>query len=116
MKAFCVDFDKQQPKDDCPICEGLGEVRVSDTDWGTCRRCHGTGKDYPSIYQMLQAENYTLRERLKETREAYEEYIKLLAEEINSLLGLAHVHGWHSNIVEKGKECREKIATLNTEI
>lgn len=41
--------------------------------------------------------------------EAQQEYIDLLLDEINSLVGIAHVHGWRSSNVEKGKAVREKI-------
>ena len=43
---------------------------------------------------------------------AYEEYIDLTHEEIESLLGIALVHGWKSTRVEKGIVCRANIAEL----
>ncbi len=42
-------------------------------------------------------------------KEAYEEYIQLLDDEIKDLLGLAELHGWKSSRVEQGEKAREKI-------
>ena len=36
-------------------------------------------------------------------------YIELLREELDSAVGVAHIHGWRSQNVEKGKELREKL-------
>jgi hypothetical protein len=46
--------------------------------------------------------------------EAYEEYIQLLAEAEAALMSFAYVHGWRcpEDLVERGKECRAKIAEL----
>ena len=44
--------------------------------------------------------------------EAYDLYLVLLGEELNSLTGVAYVHGWRSSRVEEGKAWREKIAEL----
>lgn len=52
-------------------------------------------------------------ETQEELIDAYKEYVALLNDEINSLLGVAHVHGWRSQNVEKGKACREKIDRLS---
>lgn len=52
------------------------------------------------------------KKRVEEVTATYDEYIKLLIDEINELIGMAHVHGWRSSRVEKGKELREKIAQL----
>lgn len=41
--------------------------------------------------------------------ETLEEYNRLLITEIESMVTLAHVHGWRSDNVEKGKELRLKI-------
>jgi hypothetical protein len=45
---------------------------------------------------------------------AYEDYIKLLGEEIDSLVGMASVHGWQSTPekIELGIKLREKIGEL----
>lgn len=37
------------------------------------------------------------------------EYIKLLGEEINDMVGIASIHGWKSKNSERGKELREKL-------
>jgi len=44
--------------------------------------------------------------------EAYDEYIKLLTEELNSIVSFASVHGWKTSNYEAGVKCREKIAKL----
>ncbi len=44
--------------------------------------------------------------------EAYEEYVKLLTDEITELAGAAYVHGWRSSRFEKGAELRAKIEEL----
>lgn len=51
---------------------------------------------------------------MKELIEAYDEYIKLLADSEASLLGLAYSHGFRMppELVKRGKELREKIARL----
>jgi hypothetical protein len=56
-------------------------------------------------YHRLDAENKKLREALK----LQEEYTVLLIEEIDSLIPMAHTHGWRSTRAEKGKELRERI-------
>jgi len=47
---------------------------------------------------------------------AYDEYIKLLGEELNDLMGLAFSHGWQSSRVEEGEAAREKIEELKKEV
>lgn len=47
---------------------------------------------------------------------AYDEYINLLNDEINSLIGIASVHGWKSQNVEQGKECRDRIAQFKASL
>ena len=50
----------------------------------------------------------------KELIETYEEYIKLLGKENNSLISLAFVHGWRTSEedIKKGEELRAKIKEL----
>lgn len=43
---------------------------------------------------------------------AYMEYVKLLCDEIDGLVPLAHTHGWRSERHEKGIELRDKIKSL----
>jgi hypothetical protein len=47
---------------------------------------------------------------------AYEDYIKMLGEEIDDLVGLAYVHGWRSERIEAGKQCRERIVELKEKL
>jgi len=53
----------------------------------------------------LTAEN----EKLKEVIELQKEYIKLLGDELDSVVGIAYVHGWRSTRFEEGKRLRERI-------
>jgi hypothetical protein len=46
---------------------------------------------------------------MEELIKAYEDYIKLLDEELNELVGVAYVHGWRSSRAEQGKKLREEI-------
>ena len=41
--------------------------------------------------------------------EAQDEYIKLLGNEIDDLIGIAHVHGWKSQRVEQGEVLRKRL-------
>ena len=41
---------------------------------------------------------------------AYEEYIKLLGEELSDMSTIASLHHWSSTRVEVGKRCRKAIA------
>lgn len=41
--------------------------------------------------------------------EKQKEYINLLNEEINGLIGMASVHGWKSNLVEQGIKLRQEM-------
>jgi len=45
-----------------------------------------------------------------------DDYIELLGEEIDDLIGLAHVHGWKSQNVEEGIEIRKKIKKAENEL
>lgn len=40
----------------------------------------------------------------------YEEYIKLLGDELNDVVVMASIHGWKSDRVEQGEEMRREIA------
>lgn len=48
--------------------------------------------------------------------EAYEEYIKLLGEELDELVYMATAHGWKSSRYDKGVVCRENIKHLLSEL
>jgi hypothetical protein len=60
-------------------------------------------------------EQEAIQSAQKELVEAYEEYIKLIGDEIQDLAGLAIAHGYNSTRGEAGKKCREKIANLKQE-
>jgi len=55
---------------------------------------------------------------MKELIEAYEEYIQLLSDEEVANLAFLYVHGIRTDpqLVEKGKELREKIKKLKEEL
>ncbi len=42
----------------------------------------------------------------------YEEYAKLLVDELNEVVGIAAVHGWKSSRAEEGYRMRQKIQEL----
>lgn len=46
---------------------------------------------------------------IQEIIDAYDAYIKLLNEEIQSMFGLCYAHGWKSHLVKEGEEARERI-------
>lgn len=52
-------------------------------------------------------------ERAFKMIEKQKEYITVLNEELNRLVGMASVHGWKSNLVEQGKKLRDEIALLH---
>lgn len=52
------------------------------------------------------------QEKIKGIFRVYDEYIKLLAEELEELAPLAYVHGWHSPRVEPGNKLRAEIQSL----
>lgn len=58
-------------------------------------------------------QQYATQEAIK-VRDAYENYIAVLNDEINDLVGLAYVHGWRSRNVERGEEARKRIAELQS--
>lgn len=51
-------------------------------------------------------------ERAFKMIEKQKEYIAVLNEELNGLIGMASVHGWKSNLVEQGKKLRDEMALL----
>lgn len=53
---------------------------------------------------------------LKSLIEAYDNYLKLLGEELDELAMMAIMHGWGSKRVEQGKILREKIEKIKTEL
>lgn len=53
-------------------------------------------------------------DRLEALIKAHIEYQGILIDELNSLVPLAHIHGWRSQNVKRGEEARLKIESLNT--
>ena len=53
---------------------------------------------------------------MDELIKTYDEYIKLLGDEIDGLAGLAYVHGWRSSRYEQGKALRDKIESLKKDV
>lgn len=52
---------------------------------------------------------------MNELIKAYEDYIKLLVDEIDELSVIATFHGWKTTRYEKGIELRNKIINLKKE-
>ena len=52
----------------------------------------------------------------RELVDAKDEYIKLLADELESTVLLAYSHGWRSTSYEKGVEIRQKIESILSEM
>lgn len=46
---------------------------------------------------------------MEELIAAYEDYVKLIVEELNSAVGIASVHGWASDKYEAGIKARQRI-------
>lgn len=46
---------------------------------------------------------------MNELIKLYEDYIKLLGEELNETARMASIHGWESERFEQGEEMRKKI-------
>ena len=52
-------------------------------------------------------------ERAFKMIERQKEYIELLNQELNGLVGVASVHGWKSQLVEEGIKLREEMRLLH---
>jgi len=52
---------------------------------------------------------------MNELIKAYEDYIKLLVDEINELSVIATSHGWVTSRYEKGIELRNRIINIKRE-
>lgn len=73
---------------------------------------------YLSLKQSWLVSRKELREeneRLRVLSIKQDEYLKLLADEISDLVGLASVHGWKSIRYERGEKFRKEIACLRDE-
>jgi hypothetical protein len=49
---------------------------------------------------------------LEELVKAYEDYIKILGDELAEIVPLAVVHGWKSTRFEQGEQARKRIKEL----
>lgn len=58
-------------------------------------------------------ERIEIMERAFKMIEKQNEYIALLNEEINGLVGMASVYGWKSNLVKQGEKLRLEISLIN---
>ncbi len=69
------------------------------------------------ISYLLRKVNELIEEnkRLRILSTKQDEYLKLLADEISDLVGLASVHGWKSIRYERGEKFRKEIACLRDE-
>ena len=68
--------------------------------------------DYAQRVVQCDADHLHYSSLIEELTIAYDEYIKVLGEEITELVLLADAHGWQSSRVEQGNKCRARIQTL----
>jgi hypothetical protein len=95
------------------ICLGVSEIerraqRDADVEWLMSQAGVKISLDSALRWERQQARQETAREIF----EAYDAYIKLLGEEIDTLAPLAIAHGWRSVRQEAGEKCRQKIEGL----
>lgn len=82
--------------------------------------CKGSCKDARLAVNVAQrdadAAHYEplIQQAKREIFEVYDAYIKLFGEELDSLMGLAISHGWHSTRAEAGEKCRADIQSLKS--
>ena len=70
------------------------------------------------IEKVVEVENNanSAQQISKELIDTYDEYIKLLGEELNELIPFATQHGWKSTRYEAGKMLRDKISSIRKNI
>ena len=97
----------------------LGHTRAADhaKKWGGPADSHAS-----YLTGFVHGIGYGRAQELKRVQEAqaqligaYDEYVKLLGKEIDSLIGIAHVHGWQSENHEAGVKLRERLVQLKSE-
>ena len=75
--------------------------------------------DVEFVYEREKFKDFMERDILElvpySVEELQEQYINLLTEELNTVVGMAAVHGWRSTNVEAGKKLREQIAKAKEE-
>ena len=73
----------------------------------------GEAKEFTEdLTSLIQSECATRDMLIKE----YEQYIKLLGEELDEVTTMVSVHGWKSKRVEAGLTCRDRISNLKAKI
>lgn len=78
-------------------------------------------KDFvPSVQSSdvkpVASHSYTSSNSIEEIIAAYDEYIKVLDDELNDTVGMASIHGWQSRNVLRGEQAREKIAKVKASL
>jgi len=79
--------------------KGFGMTIICGIPHGMCSACGITAA----------FDEYQHKEDPAELREALEGYIKLLLEELDEVVPLAHMHGWRSSRYQKGVDLRARI-------
>ena len=64
---------------------------------------------------QLAQDEAEMKEAVENLTQVYDEYIKLLGDELNDLTTLAYVHSWQSPRVKQGEKCRNKIDDLKAQ-
>lgn len=96
---------KQLQEENCILREAIKEQQEAFTSMTSSATAF-------KFWQELKSKNEEMREenqRLKEALSLQDDYVKLLGEEIDTMIPLAHTHGWRSTRHEAGKELRAKI-------
>jgi hypothetical protein len=69
-----------------------------------------SGDQVPDILRDWKADRAELEKVVAEITTVYDEYTKLLRDELDEIVHMAANHGWESRRYEAGKELRAKIA------
>ena len=109
---LAVRFWNERPSQ---ACLARAEADKAWKKWESVKDDHeGAMQDYikACLDSAVKLEQAAVDASLKDVNEllaAYDDYLKLLGEEIDGLVGLAPVHGWKSSRYEQGCICRERI-------
>lgn len=87
------------------------KVTNKGAEWKTSHERIKEIREAVDCYESVSQPSQVKRE-FTELEAAQAEYIALLLMEIDSLVGIAHVHGWKSQLVELGKRCRDRVVEL----
>jgi len=104
----------QWQKEQGIIMDKLIEILLKYT-WNMCMLC-GRKEAVKEHLVISQTQEAILNWFKKEIVPTYEEYIKLLTEELNEVVPIAYIHGWKSNRYEQGKKLRKKLSNILTKI